>query len=54
VVRTLTEAVAALNEAGAAQVYIDGGKVVQACLAAAEIGDGMIQERYAVVRSLSR
>ena len=94
VVRTLTEAVAALNEAGAAQVYIDGGKVVQACLAAdlvddltitripvllgegiplfgalpgalpgdirletlsaAEIGDGMIQERYAVVRALSR
>lgn len=90
VVRSLAEAVAALNAAGAAHVYIDGGKVVQACLAAdlvddltitripvllgegiplfgalpgalpgdirletravAEIGAGMIQERYVVLR----
>ena len=39
VVRSLAEAVAALNEAGAAHVYIDGGKVVQACLAADLVDD---------------
>ena len=39
VVRSLAEAVAALEAAGAAHVYIDGGKVVQACLAADLVDD---------------
>ncbi|TFC52133.1 dihydrofolate reductase family protein [Cryobacterium shii] len=42
VVRTLAEAVSVLNEAGAARVYLDGGKVVRACLAADLVDDLVI------------
>jgi dihydrofolate reductase len=42
VVRTLADAVAFLNQAGASHVYIDGGTVVQSCLAAGLIDDPVI------------
>ncbi|TFC01756.1 dihydrofolate reductase family protein [Cryobacterium mannosilyticum] len=42
VVRSLPEAIAVLTAAGADRVYIDGGRVIQSCLAAGLIDDLVI------------